>query len=542
MNKKVLNTLEFNKIIDRLTALAGSDRGREYCNKLHPVSDIDKIKERQEETSAALGRILRDGSVSFSGTFDPGFYLKRLSIGSSLTMSELLKIASLLTVAKRVKRYGSSGRLETEDVLAGYFNELEPLSPISDEITRCILSEEEMADDASPGLKNARRQIGILNERIRSQMNSMLNSASVRDCLQDTVITMRGGRYCLPVRAEFKSQVPGMVHDQSGSGATLFIEPSSVVELNNKLREAELEEKAEIEKVLAELSIKVSEVSDEVRNDFRILSSLDFIFAKGMLAKEQNAMFPELNTEGRIYLRKARHPLLDPKKVVPIDVYLGDEFDQLIITGPNTGGKTVSLKTVGLLTLMAQSGLHIPAGDRSVIAVFNDVYADIGDEQSIEQSLSTFSSHMTNIVYILGQVESPQKAERSALVLFDELCAGTDPSEGAALATAILARLHRDGIRTMATTHYSELKVYALTTDGVENGSCEFSLETLSPTYRLLIGVPGKSNAFAISGKLGLKLDLIEDARNRVEDTVQSLEDLFTDLEENRIAMEHDRD
>ena len=542
MNKKALHTLEFDKIIDRLTGYAGSDKGREYCEKLCPISDIEKIKQRQKETGDALARIIRDGSVSFSGCNDPGFYLKRTSAGGSLSMAELLKISYLLKAAGRVRKYGTDTKEERRDTLSGYFDSLVPLTPLADEITRCILSEDEMADDASPGLKNARRQIGLLNEKIRSVMNSMLSNASVRDHLQEAVITVRQGRYCFPVRSEFKSQFPGMVHDQSGSGATLFIEPAAVVEINNELREAELAEMAEQEKVLASLSAEVSVNEEDIRNDFYTLSELDFIFAKGMMASDMNGMEPVLNVEGRINLRKARHPLLDPKKVVPIDVNLGDEFDQLIITGPNTGGKTVSLKTVGLLTVMAQAGLHIPAGDRSELAVFNDVYADIGDEQSIEQSLSTFSSHMTNIVYIMGQVDSPQKANRQALVLFDELCAGTDPSEGAALATAILSKLHRDGIRTMATTHYPELKVYALSTDGVENASCEFSLETLSPTYRLLIGIPGKSNAFAISGKLGLPQELIDDASSRMEEGDRSFEDLISDLEEKRLSMEEDRD
>lgn len=539
MNKKVLHTLEFDKIAERLSDKATSDKGREYCLKIKPISDIKKIKERQKETEDALGRIIRSGSVSFSGIHDVSLYEKRLSIGSALNAAELLQIASLLTVTERAVRYGSSDdEDEKRDSLSHYFDELEPAEDLHREIDRCILSEDEIADDASSGLKNVRRQMSLINDRIRSQMNSMLNNPSVRDCLQDAVITTRDGRYCLPVRAEYKSQVPGMVHDQSGSGATLFIEPMAVVNMNNEFRELEIKEKAEIEKILASLSEQAAQYISSLTEDFKILSELDFIFAKGQLALEENAVIPVFNDEGRINLRKARHPLLDPQKVVPIDVNLGIDFDLLIITGPNTGGKTVSLKTVGLLTLMGQSGLHIPAGDRSELAVFNEVYADIGDEQSIEQSLSTFSSHMTNIVKILSDV---YKVPHS-LVLFDELCAGTDPSEGAALATSILERLRQLDVRTMATTHYPELKTYALTTSQAENASCEFSVETLSPTYRLMIGIPGKSNAFAISKKLGLADDLIADAENRMQEEDRNFEDLVSELEEKRIAIEKEKE
>ncbi len=543
MNKKVLHTLEFDKVIEKLMGHATSDKGRDYARMLKPTADLDKIRDRQRETADALSRIFREGSISFSGIHDPGIFGKRLEIGSSLNAGELLSIVSLLAVASRAKKYGSPARSDTPgDSLSHYFTDLDPLDSLRHLIDHCIISEDQIADDASSGLKNCRRQMASMNDRIRSQMTSLLNSASVRDCLQDTVITMRDGRYCLPVKADCKSQVPGMVHDQSGSGSTLFIEPMSVVNMNNELRELELTEQKEIEKVLADLSAQVYEVISIIISDFKILAELDFIFAKGQLAQEMNAMEPVLNTKGCIHLKKARHPLLDPKKVVPIDIRLGEDFDLLVVTGPNTGGKTVSLKTVGLLTLMAQAGLHIPAADRSQVAVFQDVYADIGDEQSIEQSLSTFSSHMTNIVSILKQVHSPAKAERTALVLFDELCAGTDPSEGAALATSILDRLHKTGIRTMATTHYPELKVYALTTPGVENACCEFSLETLSPTYRLLIGIPGKSNAFAISKKLGLSEDLIAEAQGRLDENDQSFEDLMVSLEERKIALERDKE
>ncbi|RRF94960.1 MAG: endonuclease MutS2 [Lachnospiraceae bacterium] len=536
MNKKVLHTLEFDKIIERLAAFATSDKGREYCRLLNPISDIDKIRVRQKETGDALQRLFKKGDVSFSGIHDPYIYKKRLEIGSSMNTAELLSVVSLLTVASRIKKYGEPGRTETKaDSLTHYFNELDDIETLRNEISRCIVSEDEIASDASPALRAIRRQIGLMGDRIHSKMTELLNSQ--RDYLSDSVITMRDGRYCLPVKSEHKSSVPGMVHDQSGSGATLFIEPAAVVSLNNELRELQLSEQEEIKKILKELSEKVYEYIGTIVQDFKILAELDFIFAKGKLAQSENAMEPLLNTDGRIDLRKARHPLLDPKKVVPIDVNLGKDFDVLVVTGPNTGGKTVSLKTVGLLTLMACAGLFIPAADRSEIAVFNDVYADIGDEQSIEQSLSTFSSHMTNIVSILRQVHMPQKAERTALVLFDELCAGTDPAEGAALAESILDELHRERIRTMATTHYPELKAYALTTPRVENASLEFSVETLSPTYRLLIGVPGKSNAFEISKKLGLSEDIIEDAASRMKREDQNFEDLVTGLEQKQSAV-----
>ena len=531
MNKKVLHTLEYDKIIERLAGFATSEKGRDYCRLLKPISDIEKIRTRQKETGDALQRIFKKGTVSFSGIHDPSIFEKRLEIGSSLNTTELLQVVSLLTAASRTKGYGAPGRTDTStDALTHYFNDLDDIEDLRNEISRCIISEDEIASDASPALRSIRRQISLMGDRIHSKMNELLNSQ--RDYLSDSVVTMRDGRYCLPVKAEHKGAVPGMVHDQSGSGATLFIEPAAVVSLNNELRELHLSEQEEIKKILAELSAKVYEHIGTIVQDFRILSELDFIFAKGQLAQSENAFAPILNTDGRIDLKKARHPLLDPEKVVPIDVNLGKDFDMLIVTGPNTGGKTVSLKTVGLLTLMACAGLYIPAADRSEIAVFNDVYADIGDEQSIEQSLSTFSSHMTNIVSILRQVHLPQKAERTALVLFDELCSGTDPSEGAALAESILDELHRERIRTMATTHYPELKAYALTTPGVENASCEFSVETLSPTYRLLIGIPGKSNAFAISKKLGLSDEIINDAASRMNREDQNFEDLVTGLEQ----------
>lgn len=536
MNKKSLRTLEYNKIIDLLCEHATCSQGRELCRHLKPSKDLAQIRLAQQQTSDALTRIYQKGSLSFSGTHNIGASLKRLEIGGVMNIEELLKTASLLEVAKRAKAYARGNREEAQsDSLEELFANLEPLTPLLDEIRRCILSEDEIADDASANLKNIRRSIKNTNDKIRSQMNTMLNNSDTRNHLQDTVVTMRNGRYCLPVKAEAKGQVPGMIHDQSSTGSTLFIEPMAVVKLNNDLKELYLKEQEEIEAILANLSNQAAEHIPEIQNDYQILTELDFIFAKGSLAKKYNGTTPLFNTEHRIRIRKGRHPLLDSHTVVPIDIHLGDDFDLLIVTGPNTGGKTVSLKTVGLFTLMGQAGLHIPANDRSELSVFEDVFADIGDEQSIEQSLSTFSSHMTNIVSIL------KNADENSLVLFDELCAGTDPTEGAALAISILSKLHNYGIRTMATTHYSELKVFALSTPGVENASCEFSVETLSPTYRLLIGIPGKSNAFAISGKLGLPSDIIDDARERMSEQDENFEDLIADLEASRMTIEKER-
>ena len=534
MNKKALQTLEYHKIIDMLAECATSASGKTLCQNLTPSVSLAEIQLAQQQTSDALTRIYQKGSLSFSGIHNLGASLKRLEVGGALSIGEFLKIASLLEVAKRAKAYARSEREDAKvDSLDSYFSRLEPLSPLLDEIRRCILSEDEIADDASSTLKNIRRSIKNTNEKIRSQMNALLNSN--RTHLQDAVITMRGGRYCLPVKAESKGQVPGMIHDQSSTGSTLFIEPMAIVKLNNDLKELYLKEQEEIEVILANLSSLTGEYVSCLQDDYEILTELDFIFAKGSLARNYTGTAPIFNEEHRIRIRKGRHPLLDSRKVVPIDIHLGEEFDLLIVTGPNTGGKTVSLKTVGLFTLMGQAGLHIPANDRSELSIFEEVFADIGDEQSIEQNLSTFSSHMTNITSILKQVNG------NSLVLFDELCAGTDPTEGAALAISILSRLHDYGVRTMATTHYSELKVFALSTPGVENASCEFSVETLSPTYRLLIGIPGKSNAFAISGKLGLPADIIEDAKSRMTEQDENFEDLISDLEASRITIENER-
>lgn len=531
MNYKSLTTLEYDKIIDRLVSFAASDKAKERLKKLVPMTDIHDINAALSETSDALSRVYAKGAVSFGGVHDIGASVKRLEIGSSLNTVELLHISSLLTAAARVKNYYE----DTTDSLTGYFHALEPLTPLNTEIKRCIVSEDEISDDASANLRSIRRQKVLAAERLHTELNKMLNSSSVRNCLQDFVITSRSGRYCLPVKAEYKSQVPGMVHDQSATGSTLFIEPAAVVKLNNDIRELELKEQAEIEAILAELSAKASEFTDELLTDFQVLTTLDFIFAKAQMSKQYKCSCPVMNTNNYINIKKGRHPLIDPHKVVPIDIYLGKNFNLLIITGPNTGGKTVSLKTVGLLTLMAQSGLHIPALDHSELAVFDNVFADIGDEQSIEQSLSTFSSHMTNTVSIL------KEADAHSLILFDEIGAGTDPTEGAALAISILNDLHKRGITTMATTHYSEIKVYALTTDGVENACCEFDVESLRPTYRLLIGIPGKSNAFAISKKLGLPDYIIKDASARMDADDVQFEDLLSDLEHSRITIEKER-
>ena len=536
MNQKALKVLEYDKIIQLLAEQATSDAGKKRCLELVPMTDKQLITDAQAQTADALSRIYRKGNISFGGLKDPGFQMKRLEIGGCLNAAELLSICTLLEITRRAKAYSRENRDDLPaDSLDVLFAGLEPLTPLLEEIRRCIPAEDEISDDASPALHSVRRTIRNINDKIHGAMNNLLNSSTTRSYLQDAVITMRNGRYCLPVKAEYKGQVPGMIHDQSSTGSTLFIEPMSVVKLNNDLKEAFLKEQEAIEAVLAELSNLTAQYAAYLLDNYRILADLDFIFAKANLAKIQNGMAPIFNTEGRIRIRQGRHPLLDPKKVVPIDVHLGDTFHLLIITGPNTGGKTVSLKTVGLFTLMGQTGLHIPAKDRSELAIFDDVYADIGDEQSIEQSLSTFSSHMTNIVSILKHA-TPQ-----SLVLFDELCAGTDPDEGAALAISILDRLRQDGIRTMATTHYSEIKLYALSTNGVENACCEFSVQTLSPTYRLLIGIPGKSNAFAISSKIGLPADLIEDAKTRITKENENFEDVIADLEQSRLTIEKEQ-
>ncbi|MBD5136639.1 MAG: endonuclease MutS2 [Lachnospiraceae bacterium] len=536
MNSKSLQTLEYNKIINKLADFASSEAAKEMCMNLVPMDNLNMIKEAQTATSDAVSRLWKKGSISFSGIRNIKASLKRLEIGSTLGTGELLNISSVLKVALRVKNWGrTDDENVTDDSLSYMFNGLEPLSKLNSEIERCILSEEEISDDASPELKSIRRQIKLANDQIHSHLNSMINSSSTRTYLQEYVITMRNGRYCIPVKQEYRNQVPGMVHDQSSTGSTVFIEPMSVVKLNNDIKELMIREQDAIEVILSELSNQCGENIDAISENLSILTELDFIFAKAKLSKDLNCCEPEFNNQGIINLKDARHPLIDPKKVVPVNIRLGEDFDLLIVTGPNTGGKTVSLKTTGLLTLMGQAGLHIPAYDGSKLAVFNEVYADIGDEQSIEQSLSTFSSHMTNTVNILNS------ADDSSLVLFDELGAGTDPTEGAALAISILSFLHNMNVRTMATTHYSELKVFALSAPGVENACCEFDVQTLRPTYRLLIGVPGKSNAFAISEKIGLPNFIIEDAKKRIDDNDIAFEDVITDLESSKLIIEKEQ-
>lgn len=536
MNQKVLRTLEYNKIVERLAEYAFGADTKERCLSLLPSTSLSEITNAQQQTKDAMNRSLKKGRLDCSGIKPLSSAIRRVEIGGTMNIEELLGLCKLLETARRVKAYGRKEREDfPSDSLSELFDGLEPLSPLCDEIRRCIISVDEISDDASSNLKSIRRSIRSTGDRIHAQLNQMLNNQNVRNCLQDFVITMRNGRYCLPVKAEAKSQITGMVHDQSSSGSTLFIEPMAVVNLNNDLKELSIKEQDEIAVILATLSAKAGEYIPAIETDYQILTELDFIFAKAAYALEYNGITPHFNTERKIRILKGRHPLLDAKKVVPIDISLGSDFDQLVITGPNTGGKTVSLKTVGLLTLMGQAGLPIPSGDRSELAVFDDIFADIGDEQSIEQNLSTFSSHMTNIIHIL------KEANEHSLVLFDELCAGTDPTEGAALAVSILSYFHSRGIRTMATTHYSEIKIYALTTSGIENACCEFDIETLSPTYRLLIGIPGKSNAFAISKKLGLSDTLIEDARTRISSNEQNFEDLLSDLEASRITIEKEQ-
>ena len=536
MNPKALKTLEYNKIIDKLTEFAGSALAKEMCRNLQPSTDLYEIQALQKETSDALSRIYQTGAVSFRGVRDIRGSIKRLEIGAIIGINELLSICSLLEVCSKVKAYSRNDRdPDFEDSLEAMFQALQPLTPVSSEIRRCIASEEELNDDASPALFKIRRSMRQINDKVHAQLQTMVNG-SARTYLQDAVVTMRNGRYCIPVKAEHRGQIPGMIHDQSSTGSTLFVEPMAVIKLNNDLRELELKEEKEIEMILATLSARCGEETEALRDDLDLLTKLDFIFARAQLSRSMNGTQPDFNEEGRILIKKGRHPLLDKKKVVPIDIQLGKDFELLIITGPNTGGKTVSLKTVGLFTLMGQAGLHIPAFDHSELSVFHEVFADIGDEQSIEQSLSTFSAHMTNTVSIL------KEADDRSLVLFDELGAGTDPTEGAALAIAILSNLHRRGSRVMATTHYSELKVFALSTPGVENGCCEFDVETLRPTYRLLIGVPGKSNAFAISQKLGLSQDIIEEAKTHLTKQDEDFEDLLADLEQKRVTIEQERD
>ena len=532
MNRKSLTTLEYNKIIDKLQSFAVSRDAKNKAAKLVPMTDIDKINVCLTETGDAVSRLYAKGCASFSGVSDVMGSVKRLEVGSCLNAHELLQISGVLSAAKAHKTHYE----ETQDSLTPLYDSLDPVPSLYAQIKKCIISEDEISDDASANLKDIRRNIRLANDRIHTELNKILNNQALRNCLQDYVITSRQGRYCLPVKAEYKSQVPGMVHDQSATGSTIFIEPAAVVKLNNDIRELELKEEAEIQVILADLSAQAAEYTEQIATDYKVLVKLDFIFAKAQLARNWHCTAPVMNTEHYTNIKQGRHPLIDPEKVVPIDINLGKDFNLLIITGPNTGGKTVSLKTVGLLTLMAQAGLYIPALDHSQIGIFNNIFADIGDELSIEQSLSTFSSHMTNTIHIL------KNATSDSLILFDEIGAGTDPTEGAALAISILNDLHQRGITTMATTHYSEIKLYALTTPGVENACCEFDVASLKPTYRLLIGVPGKSNAFAISKRLGLPEYLIDDAARRMDAEDIHFEDIISDLETSRATIRKEQE
>ena len=548
MNKRSLRILEFTKILSMVNEYAASPMAKRRIDRMKPQRDIDVIRKLQEETNDALNRLNRHGNISFSGLRDIGASIKRLEVQGTLTSQELLDIAAVLQVAKAVKQYGDGSDLTealasrnqepvsqtTNDSRTERFNMLLPLEHIASEITRCILSENEYADDASSGLKNIRREIRLTNDKLHQQLDKIIKSDANRDQLQDSLITMRNGRYCIPVKQEYRSKFPGMIHDQSSTGSTLFIEPMAVVNLNNQIKELANEELLEIEKILETLSAQAATYISDIAYDLELLTDLDFIFAKAKFARATNSTRPIFNTDGIIDIRQGRHPLLEKHSVVPVDIRLGEAYNLLIITGPNTGGKTVSLKTLGLFSLMGQAGLHIPAMEESRLAVFDDIFADIGDEQSIEQNLSTFSSHMSNIVYIV------QHATPNTLCLFDEPGGGTDPVEGAALAVSILNYLKSMGARCMATTHYSELKTYALSTDGVENASCEFDVATLRPTYRLTIGIPGKSNAFAIASKLGLPEYIITSAKEQIDSDAVDMETLLADLEASRRSMEED--
>lgn len=532
MEEKSLSTLEYTKILKSLSECAKNDDAKTMAEELKPSSDFREVERALAETDAAVTMSLKFGSPEILRVEPVDGAIKRLDVGGALSAAELLNVARLLKCIRNLKRYTK----EQTGVLEEYFSELVSAKPIEDEINRAIVSEDEIADAASPALANVRRKMKNAGAKIKDSLDSMVRSGHYQKFLMDNIVTMRNNRYVVPVKAEHRSEVPGIVHDMSASGSTVFIEPSSVVNANNELHELEIKEKAEIEKVLYELSNKVAEISEQVKYNYETLILIDFIFAKAKLALDMKAVCPKLNTDGKIKIVKGRHPLIDKSKIVPIDVRLGDDFDVLVVTGPNTGGKTVVLKTIGLFCIMTQAGLHIPANDESEMPVFDDIFADIGDEQSIEQSLSTFSSHMKNIVHIV------ENAGPNSLVLFDELGAGTDPVEGAALATAIIESIRLIGAKIVATTHYSELKLYALSTDGIENASCEFDVETLSPTYKLLIGVPGKSNAFAISKKLGLPDSIIERSKEKLSDENIKFEDVLGSIEENRVSAQKARE
>ena len=538
MNEKTLRVLEYNKIIDILKDNTESSLGKELVSQIKPLTDLDEIDNRQKETEEALELIIKRGTPPLYGIHDVRGEIKRAEIGGTLGPGSLLKISDSLRVVRSLKNYLKETREDKNGnypVVGNLINELSVFEYIEESINNAIISEEEISDNASPALRSIRRKINMKNDSIRDKLNSIISSSNNKKYLQDSIVTIREGRYVVPVKQENRGNFPGLVHDQSSSGATLFVEPMAVVELNNELKELKIEEQHEIERILIELTNMVRERSNEIRNNQKILQRLDFIFAKGKIAVNMDGTKPILNDRGYINIKKGRHPLLDKKKVVPIDIYIGDDFRTLVITGPNTGGKTVTLKTVGLLCLMAQSGLHIPADHNSEVGVFNKIFADIGDEQSIEQNLSTFSSHMTNIVEILKNVEEKN------LVLFDELGAGTDPVEGAALAMSILDYLYNIKVRTIATTHYSQLKIYALTKEGVKNASMEFDVETLSPTYKLSIGIPGKSNAFEISKRLGLMDYIISHAQTLISKENVDFEDVLKTMDQDRKRIEENK-
>ncbi len=528
MDSKTLKTLEFDKILLRLAELARNDGAKEKALALVPSSKYNAVVQTLDETDAAVTLLLKYGTPEQVSFASPEESLKRLAVGGGLSMAELLNIARILKGARLMKRYTA----EQTGVLYGYVEELCSEKRLEERITSSIISESEMADGAGAELAAVRRKMRNASAKIRETLDSMIHSQYYRKFLQDPIVTVRNNRYVVPVKAEYRTEVRGIAHDMSSSGSTVFIEPETVVNANNELHELGVREKAEIEKILLEISAEAAEVTEEIRTDYDTLIHLDFVIAKGKLALDMKASVPQINREPKIEIKRGRHPLIDKTKVVPVDIELGGDFDTLVITGPNTGGKTVVLKTLGLFCLMAQAGLHIPAADGSSLPVCPNVFADIGDEQSIEQSLSTFSSHMKNIVEISDKVTS------GCLVLFDELGAGTDPTEGAALATAIIEDFRSVGTMIAATTHYSELKTYALTTDGVENASCEFDVRTLSPTYRLLIGVPGKSNAFAISERLGLSTRIIEKSQQLLSEDSVRFEEVLSGLEENRLSAE----
>ena len=540
MKERTLKTLEYHKIIEQLAGKAISSMGKDIAGSLKPSTDLDEIRLMQQETSEASGFIVRKGSLPLGGITDIRHSLQRVETGGALNIEELLQIGDFCYVCRKVITYSTDNRkTESFPILDSLFDSVSPFGALEKEINRCIINNQELSDDASPKLYEIRRSIKTSNDRIREQLNSIIHSQAYKNMLQDNIITIRSGRYCVPIKLEYRQSFPGMVHDQSSTGATVFMEPMAVVQLNNKIKTLHTDEENEIEKILRELSYLVAEQAHLLAANLDILIKLDFIFAKGELSLEMKASKPNFNLDGYINIKKGRHPLLDQAKVVPIDIYLGKSFSILLITGPNTGGKTVALKTLGLLALMGQAGLHIPAFDNSDLALYTEIFADIGDEQSIEQSLSTFSAHMSNIVKIL---EEASLCQGNSLVLLDELGAGTDPTEGAALAMSILQFLYQNKIHTAVTTHYSELKVYALSTEGVENASCEFDVETLRPTYRLLIGVPGKSNAFAISKKLGLPDDIINNAKEFLSHEDQRFEDVITDLEINKKSVEIEKE